>query len=79
MANATVVGEYDDRSGFYNSSVSVSTVQGSSVELQFAATAVYLYGMSGPGGGEASVWLDDVLMNNLSLVVSPLTTLPRQR
>ncbi|KAL7419995.1 hypothetical protein Q5752_004958 [Cryptotrichosporon argae] len=60
-ANMTVEAEYADLAEFFNATVSVATAAGAAAALDFDGAAIYLYGLSGPGGGTADVYLDGAL------------------
>lgn len=58
-----------DMSNLFNSSMGVTTAVGASAELKFTAGAIYIFGVSGPEGGEATVVLDGDEQARLSMMV----------
>lgn len=69
-ANETAAESVQSEQGWYNSSASVTTAFGASANLTFTGETVYLYGATGPAGGEAEVYLDGQLRSTLDLSVS---------
>ncbi|GFZ47751.1 hypothetical protein JCM24511_05498 [Saitozyma sp. JCM 24511] len=66
-ANETAAESVQTEQGWYNSSASVTTAFGASANLTFTGETVYLYGATGPAGGEAEVYLDGQLRSTLDL------------
>jgi hypothetical protein len=69
-ANETAAESVVSVGGWYNSSASVTTALGASANLTFTGGTVYLFGATGPAGGEAEVYLDGQLRSSLDLSVS---------
>lgn len=70
-SDTVIASQYSDLSRFYNRTASITIQRGAWANYTFggAAEAVYLYGMSGPEGGAAEVYLDGVLQDRLNLTV----------
>lgn len=83
--NLTIANTYtrEVMSGFYNDTAGITTAEGAAMTLAFegrrrleaegrelmAGSGVYVYGLSGPEGGEAEVSLDGVMMSRLNMTV----------